>query len=160
MTVCNRLREFLDSHHIKYSVLAHSQAFTAQEVAQRMHIPGREMAKTVVVKTPHSLALVVVRAPDRVDMDLVSAVLGTDARLATEQEFSDAFPDCELGAMPPFGNLYDIPTLVDEELSKDEEIFFNAGTHTEAIRMKLSDLRTLAKPKVARLAISLSGMAQ
>ena len=160
MSVCQRLREYLDSHHIKYLVLAHSQAFTAQEVAQRMHIPGREMAKTVVAKTARGLALVVVRAPDRVDMDLVSAALGTDARLATEQEFSDAFPDCELGAMPPLGNLYDVATLVDEDLGKDKEIFFNAGTHTEAIRMQFADFKTLVKPKIARVAISLSGMAR
>jgi Ala-tRNA(Pro) deacylase len=153
MSVCKRLREYLDSHHVKYVVITHSQAFTAQEIAQRMHVPGREMAKVVVVRTPVGLALAVIRALDKVDMDLASDVLGAKARLATEQEFLDAFPDCEMGAMPPFGNLYDVPTLVDDELAKDDEIVFNAGTHVEAIRMKFQDFAAHARPTVVRLAL-------
>lgn len=159
MSACKRLRDFLDFHNIKYVVLLHSQAFTAQEVAQRLHVPGREMAKVVVVKTPKSLALVVVRALDRVDLDLVSAMMG-QARMATEAEFASAFPDCEVGAMPPFGNLYDIPTLADEALMQDEEIFFNAGTHTEVVRMKFEDFQRLAKPMVGHFATDLVSAAR
>jgi Ala-tRNA(Pro) deacylase len=159
MSVSKRLREFLDSHRVKYVVVSHSQAFTAQEVAQQMHVPGREMAKSVVLKTPAGLALAVVRAPDRVDMQMASAALGAKAQLAGEQDFGDAFSDCELGAMPPFGSLYGVPTLADESLAKDPEIVFNAGTHTEAVRMAFADFARLEKPKVARLVASPAGAA-
>ncbi len=151
MSVCKRLRDFLDSRKVKYVVVTHSQAFTAQEIAQSMHVPGREMAKTVVVRTPKGLALAVLRALDRVDLALVGKALGGEARLATEQEFADAFPDCEVGGMPPFGNLYDVPTLVDESLAHDREIVFNAGTHTEAVRMSYDDYAAQAQPRVMRL---------
>jgi Ala-tRNA(Pro) deacylase len=151
MSVCKRLRELLDAHHVKYVVVTHSQAFTAQEVAQRMHVPGREMAKTVVLKGPSSLMLAVVRAQDRVDVARLGSELGYGLRLATEREFADAFPDCELGAMPPFGNLYGIPTVVEEALSRDREIVFNAGTHVEAVRMSYEDYAALVKPRVLRL---------
>lgn len=153
MSVSKRLREYLDSHHVKYVVITHSQAFTAQEIAAHMHIPGREMAKAVVIKAPSGLALAVVRAQDKVDVGLVGGLLGGQVRLATEQEFRDAFPDCELGAMPPLGNLYNVATLVDEELAKDDNIVFNAGTHTEAIRMTYADFAAHAKPRVGRISL-------
>ncbi|OGF16600.1 MAG: deacylase [Candidatus Eisenbacteria bacterium RBG_16_71_46] len=156
MSVSKRLREFLDTHHTKYVVMTHSQAFTAQEVAQRLHVPGREMAKAVVLKLPKGLGLAVVRAPDRVDLERAGAALGGEARLASEREFADAFPDCELGAMPPFGNLYQIPTVVDEGLAQDDEIFFNAGTHTEVIRMTYADYAAQVEPKVAALTLARS----
>jgi Ala-tRNA(Pro) deacylase len=128
MTVSKRLREHLDARNLKYVVVSHSPAFTAQEIAASLHVPGREMAKTVVIKSPDGLALCVLRAMDKVDVERVAAQLGaTYARLATEEEFQSHFPDCEMGAMPPFGNLYGIPTLVDEALSLDREIVFNAG---------------------------------
>ena len=148
MSISKRLREHLDEHGIKYLVITHSPAFTAQEIAARMHIPGRELAKAVVVKEPQGLALVVLRAQDRVDLGSI----GGDARLASEEEFRNAFPDCEVGAMPPMGNLYGIPTLVDEALSRDEEIVFNAGTHTEAIRLDFSDFVAVTKPRIGRFA--------
>jgi Ala-tRNA(Pro) deacylase len=151
MSVSKRLREYLDTHHVKYVVITHSQAFTAQEIAAHLHVPGREMAKTVVIKTPTGLALAVVRAQDRVDPVLVGGTLGSAARLATEQEFRDAFPDCEVGAMPPFGSLYEVTTLVDSKLEEDENIVFNAGTHIEAIRMSFADFVTHARPRVARI---------
>jgi Ala-tRNA(Pro) deacylase len=155
MSVCKRLRDYLDYHRIKYVVITHSQAFTAQEIAQSMHVPGKDMAKTVVVKHPGGLALVVVRALDRVNLAAVGRELGGEARLATEREFADAFPDCELGAMPPFGNLYGVPTLVDEALAKDQEIVFNAGSHTEAVRLAYADYVLQVKPRVARLSQAL-----
>jgi len=160
MSVCKRLREHLDARNVKYVVISHSQAFTAQEIAASLHVPGREMAKTVVVKSPQGLALCVVRAMDRLDLELVASRLGTThARLATEQEFQHSFPDCEMGAMPPFGNLYDVPTLVDEALTHDREIVFNAGTHVDAIRMSYADFADMAKPKVGRITLSLTGAA-
>jgi Ala-tRNA(Pro) deacylase len=154
MSVCKRLREHLDARNLRYVIVSHSRAYTAQEVAASLHVPGREMAKTVVIKTPQGLALCVVRAMDRVDVELAAARLGTtSARLATEQEFLHQFPDCEMGAMPPLGNLYEIPTLVDEALTRDREIVFNAGTHVDAIRMTYADYADMAKPKVAHITL-------
>jgi Ala-tRNA(Pro) deacylase len=159
MSVCKRLREYLDACGVKYVVISHSQAFTAQEIAALMHVPGREMAKTVVVKSPQGLALCVVRAMDKVDVDLVASQLDTPSvRLATEGEFKSHFPDCEMGAMPPFGNLYTVPTLVDEQLSRDREIVFNAGTHVEAVRMAFADFERLVKPRLGRITLVLSGV--
>jgi len=158
MSVCKRLREHLDARNLRYVIISHSQAFTAQEIAALLHVPGREMAKTVVIKSPQGLSLCVLRAMDKVDVDLVADRLGTPhARLATEQEFQHHFPDCEMGAMPPFGNLYDIPTLVDEALTRDREIVFNAGTHVDAIRMSYADFAAMAKPKVGHITLSLAG---
>ena len=154
MSVCKRLREYLDACAAKYIVISHSPAFTAQEIAASMHVPGREMAKAVVIKTPQGLAMCVVRAMDKIDVDLVANQLGTtSARLATEQEFRNHFPDCEMGAMPPFGILYAVPTLVDEELTHDREIVFNAGTHVEAVRMRFDDFKRLTKPRVGHLTL-------
>jgi Ala-tRNA(Pro) deacylase len=154
MSVCKRLREYLDACGSKYIVISHSPAFTAQEIAASMHVPGREMAKTVVIKTPQGIAMCVVRAMDKIDVDLAATELGTtSARLATEQEFRNHFPDCERGAMPPFGILYAVPTLVDAELARDREIVFNAGTHVEAVRMRFDDFRLLAKPRVGHLTL-------
>lgn len=160
MSVNKRLRETLDSHALKYVVITHSQAFTAQEIAARMHVPGRELAKAVVLRAAHGLAIAVVRAQDRVDTDLAGGLLGAKVRLATEPEFASAFPDCEAGAMPPFGNLYGLPTLVDEELSKDQEIVFNAGTHVEAIRMSYDDYAACVKPRIGRITTSAVGLAR
>src|SRR5262245_45139632 len=158
MSVCKRLREHLDARNVRYVVIAHSRAVTAQEIAAALHVPGREMAKTVVVASSQGLALCVMRAMDQVDVDRVAARLASPyARLATEQEFRDRFPDCETGAMPPLGNLYNVPTLVDEELSHDREIVFNAGTHVDAIRMAYADFAAIAKPVVGRFASSLAG---
>ena len=158
MSVCKRLREHLDARNLKYVIVSHSQAFTAQEIAASLHVPGREMAKTVVVTSTQGLALCVLRAMDKVDVELVADRLGTDhARLATEEEFQHHFPDCEMGAMPPFGNLYDIPTLVDDALTRDRELVFNAGTHVEAVRMAFADFERLVKPQVAHLTLLLSG---
>lgn len=152
MSCVKSLREHLDEHHIKYVIISHSRAFTAQEIAASMHIPGREMAKTVVVKTARGLALVVVRAQDHLDLARVSRALGAPAKLAGEDELAIAFPDCELGAMPPIGTLYKLPTLVDEEIAKDREIVFNAGTHTDAVRVWYEEYAKLVKPKVLPLA--------
>jgi Ala-tRNA(Pro) deacylase len=153
MSCVKRLRVLLDSHASRYVLISHSRAFTAQEIAASLHVPGREMAKTVVVRTDRGFALVVVRAQDYVDLDRVSLELGASAVLADESEFAITFPDCELGAMPPFGVLYHLPTLVDRELAKDDEIVFNAGTHTDAVRMPYAEYIELVKPRLLDVAI-------
>lgn len=148
-----RLREFLDHHKIQYVVVSHSVAYTAQGIAALTHISGRELAKTVIVKIDGSLAMAVLPASSQVDLQRLKNVTGAaNAGLASEQEFKDKFPDCQTGAMPPFGNLYDMPVFADESLSRDREIAFNAGSHLELIRMAWDDFERLVKPRMARFA--------
>ncbi len=153
MPCVQRLRELLESLGANYDLIRHSRAFTAQEIAASMHVPGRELAKTVVVRTERGLALVVVRAPDQIDLARAGRALDGTAVLAGEDELAQTFPDCELGAMPPLGVLYRLPTLVDRELAKDPEIVFNAGTHTDAIRMTFAEYARLARPRIVDVAL-------
>jgi Ala-tRNA(Pro) deacylase len=148
MSIAQRLREFLNARRATYRVVDHAPTFTAQETAQTLHTPGREIAKVVVVRHGGKLALAVLPAQARVDLLRFSSVLRAPVSLASEAEFTAAFPDCEAGAMPPFGNLYGLQTYVDESLTHDREIAFNAGTHTEAIRMAFDEYRRLAEPVV------------
>ena len=152
MSVSTRLESFLEDNQIAYSVMTHTTAYTAQGAAAAMKISGKELAKTVVLRTGGEMILAVLPAPNHVRLDKLAAEVGKPVRLATEQEFSDLFPDCELGAMPPFGSLYDLPVYVDESLAADEAIVFNAGTHREAIRMRYDDFVRMAKPKVCSFA--------
>ncbi|MEZ6193681.1 MAG: YbaK/EbsC family protein [Phycisphaerales bacterium] len=146
-----RLREYLDSHEVRYVVLSHSPAYTAQEIARAAHIPGQEMAKTVMVRLDDELVMIVMPAPAKIRFDFLRRASGAvQVELAREKDFAGLFPGCELGAMPPFGNLYEVPVIVDEALAEDEDIFFNAGTHTELIRMKYADFEALVKPTVMR----------
>ena len=148
-----RVREFLDHHNVKYVAISHSVAYTAQGIAALTHISGKEVAKTVIVKLDGSLAMAIVPASSQVDLSrLKTATKATDVALATEQEFKDKFPDCQTGAMPPFGNLYDMPVYADESLTRDKEIAFNAGTHLELVRMAWDDFQRLVKPQMARFA--------
>ena len=149
MAVVGQLREFLDAHGIKYTVISHSKAYTAQELAALTHIRGKDLAKTVVVKCGAQFVLVVIPAHHHVVLESMSRLLGAEARLATEEEFKDLFPGCEVGAMPPFGNLYGLGVWAAEPLGRDEEIVFNAGTHTDAIRMRYGDFDRLVKPHIA-----------
>lgn len=147
------LKKFLDENGVDYQVVAHDTAYTAQEVAATAHIPGRDMAKTVVVRLDGDLAMAVLRATDRLDLDLLKSAAGADrAELASEHDFETRFPECETGAMPPFGNLYEMEVLVDKRLAEDDEIAFNAGTHTEALNLAWKDFERLVSPKVARIA--------
>ncbi|MBI5149339.1 MAG: YbaK/EbsC family protein [Candidatus Omnitrophica bacterium] len=157
-----KLRKYLDDNRIKYVVISHSAAFTAQGVAQSAHISGKEIAKTVIVNVDGEdgrMAMVVLPASDKIDLLLLKELIGAEAvELATEDEFKDIFPDCEIGAMPPFGNLYHIPVYAARKLSEDEEIAFNAGNHRELIKMKYRDFERLVKPKVFALTAVYSGM--
>jgi Ala-tRNA(Pro) deacylase len=145
----NKVRAFLDSRGVKYVTIRHSPAFTAAEVAASAHVAGRDFAKTVMVWIGGHLAMVVLPASRRIVLhDLRELLESPEARLATEVEFRDDFPDCELGAMPPFGNLYGLPVYIAASLAAESEIAFNAGSHTEIIKMAYADFEDLVKPTV------------
>ncbi len=149
-----RLKSFLDREGVKYVTIRHSPAFTAQEIAASAHIPGKQVAKTVMIKRDGGLAMAVLPAPDKIEFMLLKGALGTDdVELATEDEFKRMFPECEVGAMPPFGNLYDMDVFVDARLAEDEQIAFNAGTHTELIQMSYSDFARLVEPVVLHFSL-------
>ena len=142
-----RLEQFLHERHAPYETIHHARALTAQETAASAHIRGRLLAKTVMVNIDGRLAMVVLPAARRVHFGRLREATGAhDAGLACESEFRDLFPDCEVGAMPPFGNLYGIEVYVDESLVSDADIAFNAGTHTEVVRMPYSEFERLVAP--------------
>jgi Ala-tRNA(Pro) deacylase len=147
--ISEKIRSFLDKNGVKYTTIKHSPAFTANEIAASAHVRGREMAKTVMVKIDDWLAMVVLPASHLVSIENLRQIVGAkNVRLAREEEFSRTFPDCEPGAMPPMGNLYGLDVYVDPDLAKDETIAFNAGSHTELIRMPYADFVRLVEPKV------------
>jgi Ala-tRNA(Pro) deacylase len=149
MRCIERLRSYLEQQQVAFDVQEHRTAFTAQEVAETEHIPGKLVAKTVVIWADGQLTLLVLPATFQVDLARLNVAIGAKAtRLAHEAEFVDAFPDCEVGAMPPFGNLYDLPVYVDKRLTEDETIVFPAGTHTESMSLRYADYERLVKPTV------------
>lgn len=151
--VPQQVREFLDKQGVSYEVVAHEKAFTAQGVAAALHVSGWTLAKPVILKAKDGrLVMAVLTAAQNVDLKAAASVVGSEVELAKEKEFAASFPGCEAGAEPPFGNLYGLPVYVDEALRKDPEIVFNAGTHTEAIRIKYADYERLVRPVVGRLA--------
>jgi Ala-tRNA(Pro) deacylase len=152
MSISTRLKGFLDETQIPYSVMTHTTAYTAQGAAAAMQISGKELAKTVVLWTGEEMVLAVLPAPNHVRLDKLAFEVGKPVRLATEQEFNSLFPDCELGAMPPFSSLYNLAVCVDESLAADEAIAFNAGTHRDAIRIRYDDFVRLARPRVCSFA--------
>ena len=146
-----KLKDFLDNQNIKYVTISHSPTYTAQEIAASAHIPGKVMAKTVMVKIDGKMAMAVLPASCKVDFDLLKKAAGASTvGLASEQEFKNLFPECEIGAMPPFGNLYGIEVFVADALAEDEEIAFNAGSHTELIRLAYKDFERLVKPRIVK----------
>lgn len=149
--ISTRLKRFLDDNDVGYDVMHHDPAFTAQELSARMHISGYEFVKVVVVKMDGVFALAALPAPLRVDFRALARVAGVrKVTLASEQEFQQLFPDCELGAMPPFGNLYSMITFAEQDVSLNENIVINAGTHAEAIRLRYADFARLARPRLGR----------
>ena len=149
-----KLKEYLDSHNIRYITVKHSTAYTAQEIAASAHISGKELAKTVMVKLDGKMAMAILPASYKVDFDrLKEATSANHIELAREHEFKDMFPGCTIGAMPPFGNLFGLDVYVAETLAEDEEIAFNAGSHSELIKMAYKDFERLAKPKVMRFSM-------
>ncbi len=151
-----KLLEFLNNNDIKYVVISHSKAYRSQEIAASAHIPGKELAKTVMIKADGKMAMAVLPASYKIDFASLKVVTGAGkVELASEQEFADMFPECEVGAMPPFGNLYGIEVLVAASLAEDEEIAFNAGSHTELIRLSYKDYERLVKPHVVKFSSKL-----
>lgn len=154
--VLEKLRKYLDENDVEYIVITHSQAFTAQKIAATAHIKGQNIAKTVMVMVDGKMAMAVLPANDRVDFELLQDTLGVvNVWLPDEKEFKDRFPSCETGAMPPFGNLYDMDVYASESLTGDHEIAFNAGSHTELIQMQYQDFERLVKPKVLNFSATL-----
>jgi Ala-tRNA(Pro) deacylase len=146
-----KLKDFLDSNNVKYVTLSHSKAYTAHEIAASAHIPAKELAKIVMVKVDGKMVMTVLPSSHKVDLiQLKDSLKAKTVELATEDEFKDMFPGCSLGAMPPFGNLYGIDVLVAIRLTEDKEIAFNAGTHTELIKLDYNDFEKLVKPKLLK----------
>ncbi len=144
-----KLKEFLDREGVKYVSIVHSPAYTAQEVAASAHITGKEMAKTVIVELDGQMAMAVLPANRKIVLQDLREITGSDqVKFASEEEFRQKFPDCETGAMPPFGNLYGMEVFMAESLAGNEELAFNAGSHTEIIRMPFLDFERLVQPKV------------
>ena len=153
-----RLKAFLDEQRVKYVTMSHSPAYTAQEIAAATHVPGKALAKTVVVKLDGKMAMAVLPATARVELGLLRKAAGVSrAELATEGEFKDLFPDCDIGAMPPFGNLYGLPVFVAERLRESPEIAFNAGTHIEVMQLSFADYERLVKPTMVRFSAQVLG---
>jgi len=149
MSISRALKEYLDREHVHYEVLSHPEAFRTAAIAQTLHTSEKEMAKVVIVKVDEQFVMTVLPASSQVDFHRLKDVFMTNhVRLATEEEFKDLFPDCELGAMPPFGTLYGLPVFVDQLLTEDDTIVFQAGTHSEAIRMRYMDFAALVFPVV------------
>ena len=145
------LREFLDQNKVRYVTVKHSVAYTAQEIAASAHIKGNELAKTVLIKIDGKMAMCVLPASYKIDFDLLKEALGgKNVRIANEVEFKDKFPECDVGAMPPFGNLYGMDVYVEEILAKDEEIAFNACSHVELLQMSFKDYGRLVKPRLTK----------
>lgn len=152
MAILKRLKEMLDEAKIPYEVYNHALAYTAQETAAKQHVSGNELAKVVMLKAAHKLVMGVVRGNDKISLRAVEESLDVrNVWLATEDEFIARFPECEIGAMPPFGNLFGVKVYVDPALEKDEYIYFNAGNHVQTVRLKYKDFARLVQPKVVRL---------
>jgi len=148
-----KLLDFLDQNNIHYVVINHSSAYTASEIAASAHVKGQELAKTVMVKVDGEMAQIVLPAKYKVNFDLFKNYTGIDnIDLAGEDEFTELFPDCLTGAMPPFGNLYGMKTYLDKTLTYDEEIAFNAGNHSQLIRLRFEDYLSLVKPEISNFA--------
>ncbi len=151
-----RLKEFLDSNNIQYVTISHSPAYTAQAIAASAHVSGKELAKTVMVKVDGKMAMAVLPASYQVDFALMKEAVGAkQLELATEAEFKDLFSECEVGAMPPFGNLYDMQVFAAAKLAEDDEIAFNAGSHTELIKLAYQDFERLVQPTVVKFSAAM-----
>jgi Ala-tRNA(Pro) deacylase len=152
MSISTKLQQFLDERKVRYEHHTHPTSYTTQETAASLHVSDREMAKTVVVHADGALLLAVVPANQRVDLHHLQFVTrSSNMRIATEEEFANAFPSCELGAMPPFGILFGVSTYCDTQLEQNESIEFNAGSHNDTIRMEFADFKRLARPTMIDL---------
>src|SRR5438876_8181698 len=158
MKIPKRLIECLGENKVSYDVLHHPEAVTAQRIAQAEHVKGRHHAKVVMTKSGEQHLMMVLPADHQIDLEKVEKAIGKPGSLDQEREFKALFSDCAIGAMPPFGNLYGLPTYVDKHLTEQDYIVFEAGTHTDAIKMSYRDYEKIVKPKVQELAIKLQPM--
>jgi len=158
MEIPKRLIDCLNENKVRHEILHHPEAVTAQRIAQAEHIKGRHHAKVVLLKSSQRHLMAVLPADHQIDLEKVAKVIGQSASLGKEQEFKSLFPDCAIGAMPPFGNLYGLPTYVDKHLAEQDYIVFEAGTHTDAIIMNYRDYERIVNPKVEDLSIKLHPM--
>ena len=158
MEIPKRLIDCLNENKVRYEILQHPEAVTAQRIAQAEHVKGRHHAKVVMIKSGDRHVMMVLPADYQIDLEKAEKATGRPAELDKEQEFKSLFPDCAIGAMPPFGNLYGLPTYVEQHLAEQEYIVFEAGTHTDAIKMSYRDYETIVKPKVEDVAIKLQPM--
>ena len=154
MSVSQKIKAYLDKENVGYQVLEHSLAYTAMEIAGSQHVPGRQVIKTVIVKADNKFVMCVLPAIHYIDLYKLQDILKTkNVQLATEEEISKLFPEYEVGAEPPFGHLYNLPVYADKVLEVDEDIVFNAGTHTDMIKIKWKDYQRLAKPTIVDIGI-------
>jgi Ala-tRNA(Pro) deacylase len=158
MEIPKQLIDCLDGNRVSYEILQHPEAVTAQRIAQAEHVKGRHHAKVVMVKSGDQHLMMVLPADHQIDLEKVEKAIGKAVSLDNEQEFKTLFSDCAIGAMPPFGNLYGLPTYVEQSLAEQDYIVFEAGTHTDAIKMSYRDYDKIVKPKVNDLAIKLQPM--
>ena len=142
-----QLKDHLNANDVRYVTISHSPAYSSQEIAESAHVTGKELAKTVMVKVGEVLAMAVLPASKTVNFDKLAAGIDAEVDMATESEFEDRFPDCEIGAMPPFGALYGMEVFVDPSLAEEAEIVFNAGSHSELIRLDFADYERLTSPR-------------
>jgi Ala-tRNA(Pro) deacylase len=155
MGIPTRLIELLNQGKVRYEILHHPEAFTAQELAAIEHVKGKQHAKVVMVKADSREVMAVLPADHRIDLEKMTKLTGQRAELATEAEFKALFPDCAVGTMPPFGSLYGVETYVEKSLAENDYIVFEAGTHSDALKMRYADYARLAQPKVTEFAVKL-----
>jgi Ala-tRNA(Pro) deacylase len=156
MTILKKLKDYLEKNQVRYEVGCHERVYTSQEIAAAMHVPGKELAKVVMVKADGRMVMLVLPASYRVDTKKVKKVLKCKRLgISKEKDFEELFPDCEVGAMPPFGNLYHLEVWVDQVLTQDEFIVFQAGSHVETLKIKYSDYARLVNPKVGDFSVRL-----
>jgi Ala-tRNA(Pro) deacylase len=158
MKIPVQLIDCLNESKVRYEILHHPEAVTAQRIAQAEHVKGRHHAKVVMIKSGGERLMAVLPADHQIDLEKVGKVIGKTASLDSEKEFKSLFPDCAIGAMPPFGNLYGLPTFVDKSLAAQDYIVFEAGTHSDAIKLSYRDYEKIVKPEVEDLAIKLQPM--
>jgi Ala-tRNA(Pro) deacylase len=156
MTISKRLKDYLEKNQVPYELGYHTMVYTAQEIAAAQHVPGKEMAKVVMVKADGKMVMLVLPASYRVEVKKLKGVLNCKrVRMVKEKEFEELFPDCEIGAMPPFGNLYNLEVWVDKVLTEDASIVFQAGSHVETLKIRYGDYARLVSPKVAEFSVHL-----
>jgi Ala-tRNA(Pro) deacylase len=156
MTILKKLKDYLEKNQVRYEVGHHERVYTSQEIAAAMHVPGKELTKVIMVKADGKMVMLVLPASYRVETKKLKKVFQCKRLgIAKEKDFEELFPDCEIGAMPPFGNLYNLEVWVDQILTEDEFIVFQAGSHVETLRIKYSDYARLVSPKVGDFSVHL-----